>query len=302
MRVAVVDVGSNSVLTTVLDGWEVVFERSAVTGLGEGTRASGVLSEAAMARTLAALRSGFDAAKECGAERVAARATMAARIASNTAAFLERCREQGTPVEVLSGEDEARFGLLAVVEDPAFASDGRLSMVDVGGHSTELATADRAPGGWRSTFERSYPVGTLALRGGPLSDETLGPSDLLRGASLVDEAIGLAYRPSECGTVVALGATATNLVAIRERMAEWDPERVHGATLEYEEVGRAAGWLSAMTDRERAAVPGMEPGRETTMHLGALILERFLFALRAESCRVSTRGWRHALAAELQRN
>ena len=53
-----------------------------------------------------------------------------------------------------------------------------------------------------------------------------------------------------------------------------------------------------MTDAERAAVPGMEPGRERTMHLGALILERCLFALGAEKCRVSIRGWRYALAVE----
>ncbi|MCO5298301.1 MAG: hypothetical protein M9921_15745, partial [Fimbriimonadaceae bacterium] len=156
-------------------------------------------------------------------------------------------------------------------------------------------------GAWQATFERSYPVGTLGLRGGALWAESLSPSDLLQGSAAIDEVIGLAYRPLECGTVVALGATGTNLVTIRERMREWDPARVHGAVLEYEEVGRAAGWLGAMTDRERAAVTGMERGRETTMHLGALILERFLFGLRAESCRVSTRGWRHALGAEIQR-
>ena len=49
-----------------------------------------------------------------------------------------------------------------------------------------------------------------------------------------------------------------------------------------------------MSDEERAAVPGIEKGREKSLHIGALILERFLFAVRAESCVVSTRGWRYA--------
>lgn len=298
MRIAVIDVGSNSVLTTVLDGWTVAFESSAVTGLGTGTRASGLLAEDAMQRTLAALREGHAEARKWHAELVLARATMAARIAGNADEFLARCAEQGTPVEILSGEEEARLGLLSVTADPAFATSRRLSTIDVGGHSTELATADREGDSWRRAFERSYPVGTLALRGGALRAETLSAAELLNASAEIDQTIGLAYRPAECGTVVVLGATGTNLVAIRERMTKWDPEAVHGATLDYEEVGRATGWLASMTDRQRAEVPGMEAGRETTMHLGALILERFLFGLRAESCRVSTRGWRHALGAE----
>ena len=100
------------------------------------------------------------------------------------------------------------------------------------------------------------------------------------------------------GLVVTLGATGTNLVTIRERMTVWDADRVHGATLEYEEVSRAAVWLSGLGDAGRAAVPGIERGREHTIHAGALILERCLFKLGSESCRVSVRGWRHAMLDE----
>ena len=94
---------------------------------------------------------------------------------------------------------------------------------------------------------------------------------------------------------MVLGATGTNLVSIREKLKAWEPDKVHGAVLDYEEISRAVGWLMPMTDAQRRDVPGMEPGREKTIHIGALILERFLFALRASSCGVSVRGWRHAL-------
>ena len=111
----------------------------------------------------------------------------------------------------------------------------------------------------------------------------------------MDQTISLSYRPNEAGHAVVLGATGTNLVSIREQMSTWQPERVHGAWLDYEEVSKAAGWLSAMTEAQRATIPGMETGREGTIHAGALILERFLFALRVLGCSVSVRGWRHAL-------
>lgn len=220
---------------------------------------------------------------------------MAARIASNTPDFLARAKAQGTPVFVLSGEHEAELGFLAVAQDQAFQEAARISIVDVGGQSTELVTAERTEGGWNTLFRRSFPIGTLALLAGTLSDERPQPPAILRACAELDEAIGLAYRPNEAGVAIALGATGTNLVSIREKMAAWDPDRVHGARLDYEEVSKAASWLFSLTWEERKALVGMEPGRERTIPIGALILERFLFAIRVLECRVSVRGWRHAL-------
>lgn len=296
---AVLDVGSNSVLLTVMeqtpDGWRSIYESSEVTALGEGTKQTGVLSELAMQRTLAAIKRGFDKANELCAENTVAAATMAARIASNTPEFQARGEAQGTPILVLSGEREAELGFLAVANDPLFKDAQRISIVDPGGHSTELVTADRAPSGWDIRFRRSYPIGTLAMLSGIFADECPDGLAQMRASKELDEIIGLCYLPHQHGTVVTLGATGTNLITIRERMPEWDPEKVHGQPLDYEEISRAVSWLSGMPISEREKIVGMEPGREKTLHAGALILERFLFALRAESCYVSVRGWRHAM-------
>lgn len=294
MRRAAIDVGSNSVLLLVSelrDGvWVPIHETSEVTALGEGTKLTGLLGEPGMAATLAAIERAFSAARELGCDDIRAAATMAARIALNTPDFLARATAQGTPVSVLSGEDEAELGFLSVVDDPTFAQP-RISIIDVGGHSTELVTAEAGA----VVFRKSFHVGTLALRGGVLRDESPDGLAILRASREVDEVLGLAYEPGEAGTAIALGATGTNLVTIRERMRDWQPDKVHGAWLGYEEVSRAVGWMSPMTDAGRAAIVGIEKGRERTIHIGSLILERFLYAIRAEGCHVSVRGWRHAL-------
>lgn len=299
MRKAVIDVGSNSVLLVVAEkkdaGWVPIYEATAVTALGEGTKTTGLLGEPGMTATLDALREFFAKARELGAEPIICAATMAARIATNTPDFLARAEAQDTPTFVLSGEAEAELGFLAVAEDPLFADRARLSIIDPGGQSTELVTADRVDGEWKIQFRRSYPIGTLGLRSTHLPNERLEPREMLRAITFVDDLIGLAYRPAEAGEAVVLGATGTNLITIREKMTDWQPEKVHGAWLDYEEVSKAFGWLAPMSDEERAAVVGLEKGRERTIHLGALILERFLFALRSHGCRVSVRGWRHAL-------
>lgn len=299
MRKAVIDVGSNSVLLVISEftgeKWTQLYEDTSVTALGEGTKATGLLGEAGMSSTLRALASFYAKAHQFGVETIQAAATMAARIATNTTDFLERANDQKTPVFVLSGEDEAELGFISVATDPIFSNESRISIIDPGGHSTELVTADRANNDWAIRFRRSYPIGTLGMRTTYFPSERIEPMAMLKGIASMDDLIGLCYRPNQSGAAVVLGASGTNLISIREKLEKWDPERVHGARLDYEEISKAFGWLAPMSDSERAAVPGLEPGREKTIHLGALILERFLFALRTGECRVSVRGWRHAL-------
>jgi exopolyphosphatase/guanosine-5'-triphosphate,3'-diphosphate pyrophosphatase len=297
MPKAVIDVGSNSVLLLVAEGGHTLYESSAVTSLGEGTKKTGLLSEAGMTRTLDALRTAFDDARAHGATEVKAAATMAARIASNTPEFQKRAEAQGTPVEVLSGDDEAELGFRTVADDPTFADSDRISIVDVGGQSTELVTADRRGSGWDKVFHKSFPVGTLALKDNFLSAESPDGPAVFRASAYLDELLHEVHHSG--GTPVALGATGTNLVTIRDGITVWDPERVHGQWLHYGEIGSMVGRLMPLTDAQRAAIPGMEPGREKTLPAGVLILERFLNALSARGCAVSVRGWRHAMLERL---
>ena len=313
MRRAVVDVGSNSVLLTVCElfdgGWRELHWTSEVTGLGTDTKGTGLLREDAQERTLEAVKRAFETARAMGAECVAG-ATMAVRIATNAAGFLDRAERQGTPILILSGEDEAQLGLEAVMGDAEFRSHVRISVIDPGGHSTELTTAVRTDGGFGVEFRRSFHVGALGLREGTMGGDSPDRGARLRAVVEIDEAImGVS---STGGVAVALGATPTNLASVRGAVGSLlalphpqPPPRdtdirgegamVHGQWLDYEEVSRAVEWMCEMPEAERRELPGLEKGREKTIHIGALILERFLNALRLDGCFVSTRGWRHAM-------
>ena len=296
---AAIDVGSNSVLLVAMQqteaGWITLHEASAVTGLGKGTKLSGLLDPEGASATLDVLQRFFDEARSHGATEILAGGTMALRIASDSQTFLERAEAQQTPVFIVSGPQEAELGFLSVCEDPLFAQESRLSIVDPGGHSTELVTADRTASGWEVKFRKSYPLGALGLRETSMPAESPGFSERLFTVDAIDTTIALEYLPHQCGRVVALGATGTNLVSIRDRLVSWQPDKVHGAVLDFEEVCRAVGWMCDMDDAGRAAIVGLEQGREKTIHIGALILERFLHCLHALECTVSVRGWRHAL-------
>ena len=301
-RRAAIDVGSNSVVLAVCErtetGWAEIASSSAVTALGEGTKATGLLKPEAMERTLAALRTQANEANALGARAVAA-GTMALRLATNANEFLGRAEAQGTPLGVLSGEEEAALGTRAVLADPKYGGTEDLAVVDLGGHSTEVTILRAGEVVWG----RSLPIGTLGVRDRLLGPESNDAATLFRATVALDAEIEAHYDRRihpfpQNGTVVALGSGATTLVVLREGLTEWDAARVDGAALEYEEVGRSVGFLNGLDVAGRAALLPMAPGLARTIHVAALILERVLYALRAEGCRVSTRGWRHGLLAD----
>ncbi len=296
---SVIDVGSNSVLLLVSEQrngiWIPIFEDTSVTALGEGTKQTGLLSDHAMTRTLAAIRQFVTKAEELGCPKTLTGATMAARIATNSADFLARAEAQRTPIIILTGEQEAQLGFESVINDPKFLTYPRVTILDPGGQSTEVVIANRTTTGSEILFKRSFPIGTLGLKSTYFPEERASGIQILRASSSIDEVVGTCFRPNDSGVVIALGAAGTNLVSIRNKSQEWQPELVHGARLSFEEISRAVGTLMPLSDLERANIIGMERGREKTIHLGALLLERLLYALRAEECLVSIRGWRHAL-------
>ena len=266
-------------------GWQTLRETSTVTALGEGVKTDGMMREPNMAATLQALRDAFAIAEQEGAE-LRAYGTMALRIAANQPVFLNLAERQQTPLKVISGDTEAELGMESVTTDPQFSAYPRIAVVDVGGHSTEIGVTDKS-------FLRSFPVGTLGLRSKFLADETPSGGAILQASAVLDEAFDGIDAPG-C-PVVGLGASVTNLASIRAELREWDPHAVHGAPLDYEEISRFVGRTMRMTDAERALMVGIEKGRERTVHIGALIVERALLALKAEVIFVSVRGWRHAM-------
>jgi exopolyphosphatase/guanosine-5'-triphosphate,3'-diphosphate pyrophosphatase len=165
-RLASVDIGTNSVLLLVAerdpDGTlRAVREAAEITRLGRGVDRTGVLSPEGMEATLTVLARFAAEAREAGAAQLVVTATSAARDARNGAEFLQGARQRaGTEVEILSGEEEARLGYLAVAAEFADrAGTGGLLAIDVGGGSTEFVH------GTRSTvlYRASLDIGSVRL-------------------------------------------------------------------------------------------------------------------------------------------
>jgi exopolyphosphatase/guanosine-5'-triphosphate,3'-diphosphate pyrophosphatase len=298
-RYAAIDVGTNSVLLLVAERGEqghfvAVEEQAEITRLGRGVDATRRLAPEAIEETLAVVERFVAAARAQGVTGIAITATSAARDAANGAEFLGPARARtGVPIEILSGDDEARLSFASAYQD--FGGAGALAVVDIGGGSTEVILGDRSG---VVSFRRSFDVGAVRLterhvRGDPPS---LAELEAVR-AGVRDGLAGLPRAPSGA-VLVGIAGTVTTLLGVSLGLEVWDSARVQGATLTRREVEATVGRLAALPVADRRRVAGLQPRRADVVVAGGLVLEGVLTALGLEQLVVSDRGLRWGLLAE----
>lgn len=142
---AALDLGSNSFHMIVVrsdgDSLQTVDSVKHMVRLGEGLGEDGMLDDASIARGLAALAQMGERLRDIPAEQVRVVATQTLRAAHNGAAFLRQGEAVlGVPIEIISGEEEARLIYLGITAHNSF-KEGNL-VIDVGGGSTEIILGD----------------------------------------------------------------------------------------------------------------------------------------------------------------
>ena len=289
MRVAVVDMGTNStrlLVADVVDGRVRELERrSTVTRLGRGVDTSGQLAAEAIEEVCAAVAAYITVYEELQAERVRAIATSAVRDASNREMFLAELRERfALDAEILDGAEEARLTYVGAYAERAPAE--KTMVVDIGGGSTELVIGDGSEVG----FYASLQAGTVRHTERHISHDPAEAAELEELAGdvqgLIDRALeGAALARANFGIGVA--GTPTSLAAIDQQLDPYDPELVHGYRLSLESIQRMLSQLAAMPLAERLEVTGLHPGRAPTIVAGVVILIQVMRAFGLSQIEVS---------------
>ncbi len=296
---ATIDVGSNSVLLHVArrleDGHFVpLIDESTVTRLGEELHRTGKISPNAADRTLRVLERHARTMQANGVRAFVAVGTQCLRQASNSSEFIERVRAAtGIPIEVISGEEEARLGYLAAASSLA-DPDVPVAMIDAGGASTEL-TFGQGP---RIDRKLSLEVGAIRLTDTHVGTDIVRNEDLERLFDRLDQVFARIGPVPLVQIVIAVGGTATTLAAIKHQLRTYDPQQVHGTLLTRKELEDHIQALRTVPLEQRKRIPGMEPGRAEVIVAGASILRAGMRRLNASEIVISDRGLRHALMEE----
>ena len=309
MRVAVVDIGTNSTRLLVADvspGGEVVqlHRESIVTRLGEGVDANGWLGDGPMQRVFVALGRFRRTIDEYGATATTAVLTSAVRDAANGADFTMAVRGGfGLDARTIDGGEEAALTFSGATSERA-GDHREVVVVDIGGGSTEFVTGRDGVVG----FHVSTQAGVVRQTERHLHDDPPPPDGLQALADEVRQIVADAV-PQEIRervqTGIAVAGTATSCAAIELALDPYDPERVHGHVLQLATCELLLARLALMTNDERRAVVGLHPDRAPTIVAGIAMLVEVLRAFGLEEIEVSEhdilRGAALQLAASSRR-
>ncbi len=227
MKVALIDVGSNSVRLALMADGKTLYKTLATTRLGEGLSLSGKMLPEAIERTASAISDFKSRAYNDGADKLYVFATAAVRSASNKSDFLSRVEKDGISVDVISGEQEAEIGLLGALK----GGDG--GIIDVGGASTEVSIKS----GGKLLYSKSVNIGTVRLF--DLAGRNRGRLEKVIAEKL--EAYG-EFDASE-HKMFTIGGTASRLASVIHGLKEYRPEITDGTVVTLDELERYADKL-----------------------------------------------------------
>lgn len=255
--------------------------------LGEGVDRTGRIAEAALERTLAALKE-FDAvARELGADRTRFCATSAARDAENAAEFSAAVRSViGVDPEVIPGAEEAELSFAGAVGSLGEQYPQPNLVVDIGGGSTEFII-----GGDSVEAARSLDIGSVRLTERHFADDPPTAAQVAAATADVESAMDTLAEAgvdvTAARTVVGVAGTVTTIAAGALGLQAYDRDAIHHADLPVEQVRRTIANLIAMSSDERRALGYMHPGRADVIGAGAVILDVLLRRTRVGSVLVS---------------
>lgn len=294
MRIASIDIGTNTfrLLVSETDGngsLKKLYVSREITRLGEGlTPEKMFINPEAMARALKAL-SGFSLKlKEYGVGKLRAVATSAVRESLNGRDFVRKVGEEtGIPVDVISGDEEARLTVKGVLNNVSFDTPGCL-IFDIGGGSTEYVYVYDG----KIMNIASTGLGVVRLTEKYLADENDTEADMealdAHIESVITEALpSFPQGGDETLTLIGTAGTPTTLAAMELRLAAYDPVLVNNYVLTREKIERTLRTVLSLPRADRTKIPGLEKGREDLIVSGTAVvlktMERFMSGRMAVS-------------------
>lgn len=303
MRIAAIDVGTNSVHLSVADispdgEIQVVEKLREQVELGAGGLGNQRLTDAAFARGVAALVAFKEAASSLGAEEINAAATSAVREAVNGSDFVKAVRARtGIHIRAISGVEEARLIYLGARADLDFSA-GNVLLMDLGGGSVEFIHCNTQ----RPLTSLSVPLGHIRLaeafhRSDPLKkDEIKGMRAAIREqlAPLLQR-----VRPGDFATLVGTSGAIRTLGRMGTLLrGEALPEHAQGLVLHRPELDELISVFSSRKRARYASIPGMDSRRLRTLPSAAVLVREVMALFDHPTLQTSERSLRDGLLVD----
>ncbi|WP_297889434.1 Ppx/GppA phosphatase family protein [Sulfurihydrogenibium sp.] len=293
--IVLIDIGTYSTRMLIVavhkDGhFDEIFSVGRITALGRKLKETGLLQKEAMEETLAVLKEYTLIAKEYHPDKIIAVATQACREAKNAEEFLQKVKNLGIDVRVISGEEEAQLSFLATSK--ALKIEDKFVVIDQGGGSTEFSYGEKD----KLIKAISFPFGIVNLTERFIKSDPPTEEELQHLQNFLKSQILTAYEDmKDANQLVGLGGTITTVVALEKNLYPYDSKKVHGAVLTYESIKKWFEKLSSMTIQQRKAIPMIEDKRAEAIVSGIAIFKVAMEIFNKDTIKISEWGIRHGL-------
>ena len=296
--VAVLDFGTNTTRLLITNGTSVDIRTHRITRLGRGLGKTDRLSEEGIGRVLDAVDEFKSLISENGAQRIRAVATSAARDAVNRADLFEPVSAAlNHELELLSGEEEARYGFLGATAGLP-STDGPFLVIDIGGGSTEFSYGTHA-----AEIHRSVDMGSVRFMEQFFINDPPKPEELSGAIQVArlhlddidrDHAI-----MGTAKSVVGVAGTITTIAAVEIGLEPYDPQIIDGFVLSRRAAEDVFRTLATESLEMRKYNPGLEAARADVIVAGCCILVAVMRHWELEECLVRESDLLDGLAFEL---
>ena len=296
--VAILDFGTNTTRLLITNGTSVDIRTHRITGLGRGLGKTARLSEEGIGRVLDAVDEFKSLISENGVQRIRAVATSAARDAVNRADLFEPVSAAlNHELELLSGEEEARYGFLGATAGLP-STDGPFLVIDIGGGSTEFSYGTHA-----AEIHRSVDMGSVRFMEQFFINDPPKPEELSGAIQVArlhlddidrDHAI-----MGTAKSVVGVAGTITTIAAVEIGLEPYDPQIIDGFVLSRRAAEDVFRTLATESLEIRKYNPGLEAARADVIVAGCCILVAVMRHWELEECLVRESDLLDGLAFEL---
>ncbi|MGE5431412.1 MAG: hypothetical protein ACM3QX_10070 [Syntrophomonadaceae bacterium] len=295
MNIASIDIGTNTILLLIanintMDGKiKPLVNEYRMPRIGKGLKPGGPISDDRINAMLEVMDEYSSIIKALNCSHVAAKATSAMRLASNSSHIISLVKDKyGIDISVISGQEEARLSFLGATSG---VEAEKYVVIDVGGGSTEIIYGERG----NILFSKSFLGGVVSFT----ENHVLHDPPLKQEIEELDKAIEDKFSELKDKfppgfSVVAVAGTPTSLSCVKQHLQHYDEDKVENSVLTTGDLKDLSEDFSKISSSEILRLyPEIMKGREDVIFAGTLILKNILKLLPAGSLIVSGRGIRY---------
>ena len=272
MRLAVIDIGSNTTLLLVIEktqkAFEVLADEIYFTRLAENIHQKPYISENAFQRLEKAFQSIQNRIQKWGVSELSIVATSAARQAENADRLFELAgKYKLQPLSIISEEREAELTFIGSFFGLGHEASKPL-VVDIGGASTEFVSSKK---------NYSLEIGSVFLTERFLVSHKAPPISQMNSlkAFICEELDSIQdFLQQDYDELIFTAGTPTSLACMEKKTG--DINQIHGLSLEKKQVEDHLKRLSGLSLEERKQIPFLPEHRTDVIVAGLSLLNQIL--------------------------